>query len=180
MLLRRPSFLAALVILLLVGTVWGVTAARAAQARTLEQHTHDIAAQLQCLVCNGESAADSPSPFAQQVRAIIRHKLEQGESDQQILDYFHQHYGDAILETPPAQGFTLLIWLGPLLMLLAGIVLLTSVAREWRVVKLAPVSAVEDEAGDLSDEELGRYRALLRRELDAEEGMPSRRKGVVD
>ena len=180
-LLRRPSIIAAALILLAVAAVWGVTVAHAAQPKTLDQRTYEVARQLQCPVCNGESVADSSSPIAQTMRDLIRLKLANGESEQQVIQEFHQRYGDTILETPPLQGFTLLIWLGPIVMLLAGLALLRAVAREWRIrQRLAAVATAGDggmganggdagEGYDLTEEERERYLALLRREIEAEE-----------
>ena len=129
--LRRPSVLAALALMLGIGLVWGVTAARAAQPRSLDQRTYDVASQLQCPVCNGESVADASSEVALELRSVVRQKLAAGESDQQVLDYFRHNYTDAILETPPKQGFTWLIWIAPWAMFAAAILLFYSVGREW-------------------------------------------------
>ena len=179
-LLRRPSFLAAALILVAIAVVWGVTVVRAAQPKSLDQRTYEVASQLQCPVCNGESVADSSSPIAQTMRDLIRQKLNAGESEQQIIQEFHQRYGDTILESPPMQGFTLLIWLGPIVMLVAGLALLRSVARAWRAPQTAAAAAGSGggrldgggagEGDDLSEADRERYLALLRREIEAEEG----------
>jgi cytochrome c-type biogenesis protein CcmH len=175
MLLRRPSFLVALAVLLLVGAVWTITAVRAAQPQTLDERVYTVGSELQCPVCNGESVADSSSQVAADMRAVIRAKLASGESEQQVLQYFRARYGDGILETPPVQGFTLLIWLGPVVMLVAGLVVLRAVASAWQAHPRA-VPEADDGAGveTLSAEEERRYRLLLQRELEAEEGMPAR------
>lgn len=170
-LLRRPSFAVALVMLVLVAAVWTGTAVRASQPQSLDQRTYDVASQLQCPVCNGESVADASTQVAAEMRTVIRHKLSQGESEQQVLQYFHDNYGDTILENPPKQGFTTIIWVGPVVGLLLGLFLLRSVALHWRT--LAPASAavaVDGAEAALNDDDLHRYRLLLRRELAAEEG----------
>jgi cytochrome c-type biogenesis protein CcmH len=164
--IRRPSFLVASAILLAVVIVWGVTAIRAAQPQTLDQHVNALASQLQCPACNGESVADSSAVVAQEMRAVIRGKVLAGEPDQQILAYFQQRYGDTILESPPTQGFTVLIWLGPPIALLAGVFIVFSVARSWRVAPAGEASDGADEMEALSAEERARYAALLRRELE--------------
>ncbi|HZC78737.1 MAG TPA: cytochrome c-type biogenesis protein CcmH, partial [Ktedonobacterales bacterium] len=86
---------------------------------------------------------------------------------------FQQHYGDTELESPPRQGFTALIWLAPLAMLLLGGYVVVSAARGWRTAsREAASTAVEGEdARVLPDDQRARLRAALQRELDAEEGL---------
>jgi len=170
--LRRPSTLIAVAVLLAVAVIWGVTLARANGPQTLDDHVTAVAGQLQCPVCNGESVAQSSSPVAQEMRSLIRQQLASGQSDDQVLRYFQDHYGDTILETPPRQGFMAIIWLGPIVALLAGLFILSRAGREWRASRAAsePSAPIRDPAGEtLTDEEL-RYRELLRRELDEQEG----------
>jgi cytochrome c-type biogenesis protein CcmH len=147
----------------------------------------DVARQLQCPVCHGESVADAPSPLAQEMRSLIREELSQGMSERQVIAYFHARYGDQILESPPVTGFTGLIWLGPLLILALGGFMLLSLVREWqrqRTLVDLPVeqpspSPEDDSAPDrsraepssaLTAEDRQHYLALLRQELAAEEG----------
>ncbi len=172
--LRKPSVLVGIVALLALATVWGVLLFRAAQPPTLDARVHDVASQIQCPVCNGESVADSPSALAEQMRGVIRQKLEQGESEQQVIQYFEARYGDTILESPPASGFTTLIWLPPLLMLLVGGYLIFAVGKEWSAAdaRVMTTSGDDDEALDLSDEERRRLRETLLRELERDEGIP--------
>jgi len=171
--LRRPSNLIAVVIFVAVGVFWAATAIQSARSQTLAQRAHDVASQLQCPACNGESVADSPSAIALSMRGVIHEKLAAGASEQDVLDYFQQRYGPGILESPPKQGFTSLIWLAPVLMFLAGIVVLGSVGREWRLARAAADLHVDDAPPepDLSAPERERYRRLLQRELDADEGL---------
>ena len=180
--LRRPSTLLAAAVLLAVAVIWGVTLARANGPQSLDDHVTAVASQLQCPVCNGESVAQSSSPVAQEMRSLIRQQLASGQSDDQVLRYFQDHYGDTILEAPPRQGFTAIIWLGPVVALLAGLFILSRAGREWRASRAGATadSPVPDRdlAGEeaLTDEDL-RYRELLRRELDEQEGFggPGRR-----
>jgi cytochrome c-type biogenesis protein CcmH len=176
---RQPAIFISMLVILVVAVVWGVTAVRAAQPQTLDQRAYDVGSQLQCPVCNGESVSDSSSEVAANMRAVILQKLAAGESEQQVIQYFHDHYGDTILERPPMQGFTLMIWLGPIIILLAGLVALRTVARQWNAGK-PPLAGGKDvsEDADATDDALPqderlRYRQLLRRELDAEEGLDS-------
>jgi cytochrome c-type biogenesis protein CcmH len=173
--LRKPTVLAGIAALLALAVVWGVLLFRAAQSPTLDERTHDVASQIQCPVCNGESVADSPSGLAREMRGVIRQKLSQGESEQQVIQYFEARYGDTILEAPPKSGFTTLIWLPPVLMLLVGGYLVFVVGKEWgaaRPVGALAVSPDETEDLDLSEEERRRLRETLLRELERDEGIP--------
>ncbi len=128
---RRPAVAVAALLALAIAVVWGVAVAHAAAPPSEDQRVYTIASQLQCPVCNGESVADAPTPIAAEMRSVIREKVREGWSDGQILAYFHTRYGDTILESPPLSGFTLIIWLGPLLMLLIGGFVLWTAGREW-------------------------------------------------
>lgn len=172
--LRRPSVVVALGLLLALALVWGVTLFSAAQPKSLDQRAHEVASQLQCPVCNGESVADSPSGLASEMRSLIRQKLAQGQSEQQVIQYFEARYGDAILESPPTQGFTLMIWLPPVAMLALGAYIVFVLGREWSApAALASATPeADDAASDLTEEERRRLREALLREMEQDEGLP--------
>jgi cytochrome c-type biogenesis protein CcmH len=169
--LRRPSVIVALGLLVALALVWGVTLFQASQPKSLDARAHEVATQLQCPICNGESVADSPSGLASEMRGVIRQKLSQGESEQQVIQYFEARYGDTILESPPAQGFTLMIWLPPVLMLALGIYVVFVLGREWSAAPAVATMAPEDESPELSDDERRRLREALLREMEQDEGM---------
>jgi cytochrome c-type biogenesis protein CcmH len=102
--------------------------------------------QLQCPVCEGENAADSPSGLAADMRSVIRTRLIAGETDQQILDEFVASYGDSILSEPPKRGASLGVWIGPIVVVVLGALVLGVVVRSWR----RPVVAVAGGAGSLA------------------------------
>jgi cytochrome c-type biogenesis protein CcmH len=112
------------------------------RADALDDGVRRVGLQLQCPVCEGETVADSPSGLAADMRAVIRTKLAAGEPDQQILDEFVASYGDSILTEPPKRGVSLGVWIGPVVGLLLGLVLLTLLLRSWRRVPAAPAAAV--------------------------------------
>lgn len=76
--------------------------------------------ELRCLVCQSQSLADSGAPLAADMRAVIRERIAQGESDEAIRAYLVSRYGDAILMNPPLDEGTALLWAGPALILLIG------------------------------------------------------------
>lgn len=87
--------------------------AREAQAQALFH-------ELRCVVCEGQSLAESDAVFAQQMRREIREQLQKGDSPQAIKDYFVARYGAQILQSPPLAANTYLLWAMPVLFLLIG------------------------------------------------------------
>lgn len=88
---------------------------REAQARTLFE-------ELRCLVCEGQSLAQSEAPLAQDMRQLIRERLSAGQSEDEIRAYLRARYGDYIFLRPPANTATFLLWAGPFLFLILGAV----------------------------------------------------------
>jgi cytochrome c-type biogenesis protein CcmH len=87
----------------------------------LEARAREISKNLRCLVCQGEAIDDSNADFAKDLRKIVRERLQAGDSDQQVMRYLQDRYGDFILLRPPLEQKTLLLWLTPALMLLLGL-----------------------------------------------------------
>lgn len=122
-----------------------------ARADALDDGVRRIALQLQCPVCEGQNAADSPSGLATDMRRVIRTRLAAGESDQQILDEFVASYGDSILTEPPKRGIALGVWLGPALGLALGALVLGVLVRTWRTstgFKPAPAASLDPDVTD--------------------------------
>jgi cytochrome c-type biogenesis protein CcmH len=111
----------------------------------LQERVMKLGGELRCLVCQGESLAESRSDFAADMLRKIRELMQQGKSDQEIKDYLVQRYGDFILYRPPFSGVTLLVWLAPVILLVAGSSLLIFNLRRRRArVNAAPLSAEEE------------------------------------
>ncbi|HWG03976.1 MAG TPA: cytochrome c-type biogenesis protein [Beijerinckiaceae bacterium] len=86
----------------------------------LEARARAISAGLRCMVCQNQSIDDSEADLAKDLRILIREKLKQGDSDDQIRSYLVQRYGNFILLKPPFEWGTLLLWFGPALVLALG------------------------------------------------------------
>ena len=86
----------------------------------MEHRARALQRELRCLVCQGESIDESGSPFAADVRHLVRQQIAEGRSDRQIQDFLVARYGDFILMKPPVQPDTWLLWLAPFAVLAAG------------------------------------------------------------
>ena len=120
-----------------------------------------VASRLRCPVCQGLSVADSTSETAVTFQLRIRELVSLGYSDDQILDYFVDRYGEWILLEPPPQGLNWLIWLAPGLMAGVGLSWAAMTAVRWR--------KEPDEVPlptDLGTQAKDRYEARLLAELD--------------
>ncbi len=114
--------------------------------------------------------ADSPSTISQQMRGVIRQQLQQGQSEQQIIQYFVSRYGNTILWSPPKQGFTILAWIIPIAMLPGGALLLMLVLRGWlNVGRTTRRAEDESDSGQPDSDELQQFQAQLDQELAADD-----------
>lgn len=170
---KRRALLFAIAIGMIVAAIWSYVLLVSPAPESLDQRVHDVASQLKCPVCQGESVADSPSTISQQMRAVIRQQLQQGQSEQQIIQYFVSRYGNSILWAPPKQGFTILAWIIPIAILLSGALLLVLVLRGWLAGGRASTRS-EDGAGSGEDappdsDELRQFQAQLQQELAADD-----------
>jgi cytochrome c-type biogenesis protein CcmH len=89
----------------------------------VDQESIEIARLLKCPVCQSQSVAESSSPLAGQIRDLIHQKLAAGESREAVLAYFTGIYGEDVLLDPPKAGFGSLVWLGVLVVPVAGLAL---------------------------------------------------------
>lgn len=118
----------------------------------LEARVMVIAEELRCLVCQNETIAASQADLAVDLRKQIRLKLAAGESQQQILDFMVVRYGDFVLYRPPLKASTVLLWLGPFVLLVVAALLMALNIRRRRRGVLAQ---------EWSQEQARRARALL-------------------
>lgn len=86
-----------------------------------EDRARAIGSRVKCPVCQGVAIADSPSETARAMMDVVEERIAEGWSDNQIIDYFSERYTDSIVIDPPFAGNTLLVWLLPLLAVVAGV-----------------------------------------------------------
>lgn len=87
-----------------------------------ESRYQNLTAELRCVVCQNQSVADSNAELAQDVRDLVRNMIIQGQSDEQITSFLVERYGDFVLYNPPVKAKTYLLWLGPVILLLVGLI----------------------------------------------------------
>ena len=147
-----------LIAVLLLVLAWSVNAyAGEAQPvmgnQALQDRVMKLAGELRCLVCQGESLADSGSDFAKDMRVKIRTMVQQGKTNQEIKDYLVARYGDFILYRPPFSGITAYIWVAPFVLAVLGAgLLIFNIKRRRQRIQVAP----------LSEEEQARVNSLLK------------------
>jgi len=113
-------------------------------ADELDKRVAALAEELRCLVCQNQTLAESNAPLAVDLRNQVREQLAQGASEQQVRDFMVARYGDFVLYRPPFKATTLLLWVGPFCLLLAGIWGLRRIAvNRRRVVVDSGLSADE-------------------------------------
>jgi cytochrome c-type biogenesis protein CcmH len=96
-----------------------------------EREVYEVSAQLRCVVCQNLSVADSPSEMALQMRGIVRERLAAGHTQDQVIQYFVDKYGEWILLSPRRRGFTLLVWIAPFAAVAIGLALVIALLWRW-------------------------------------------------
>ncbi|MEP7295988.1 MAG: cytochrome c-type biogenesis protein [Burkholderiales bacterium] len=104
-------------------------AAPAAQDPATEARMVRIASELRCLVCQNQTIADSHAGLAEDLRRELREMVNRGDSDEQIVKYMTDRYGDFVLYRPPLKATTALLWFGPAVLLVGGLTTLGIVLR---------------------------------------------------
>jgi cytochrome c-type biogenesis protein CcmH len=95
---------------------------------TLEARARVLSKELRCMVCQNQSIDDSAAPLARDLRLLVRDRLTKGDSDQQVLDFLVDRYGEFVLLKPRFEWHTALLWLGPPAVLLGGALVLIVIA----------------------------------------------------
>src|SRR3954447_8773341 len=110
----------------------------------IEQRMKHLTEQLRCLVCQNETLADSRADLAEDLRKQIREQIRAGKSDQQIIAFLTDRYGDFVLYKPPVKMTTYLLWFGPFLFFVGGTVILYRyLSRRRKMIVETPLSADE-------------------------------------
>ncbi len=104
-----------------------------------------LSEQLRCLVCQNQTIAESNAELALDLRQQIREQIAAGKTDDDILQYMVNRYGDFVLYRPPFKATTLVLWLGPALLLIVGVFVLARVLRSRRAAADEPPLTPEEQ-----------------------------------
>ncbi len=150
----------ALWLMLVPLTVFAEEARPLAENPVVEARLKKLAVELRCLVCQNQTLADSNAPLAEDLRREVREMIANNMTDDQIVEFLVARYGDFVRYRPPFKVATVLLWVGPFLLLgIGGIVLIVSLRQR----------NLEKESSSISDDDRQRVARLLR----GEEGVNS-------
>jgi cytochrome c-type biogenesis protein CcmH len=121
----------------------------------LEQRARDLSGQLRCMVCQSEAINESNADLARDMRLLVRARLLAGDTDEEVLDFMVERYGEYALLRPTTEGANLLLWLAGPAMFVAAL----GIGGGYVWSRRRAPAASED---DLSDEEEARLAALLK------------------
>jgi len=151
--MMRRAFAFALGLLMLAAPAAAVTPEEMLQDPALELRAREISKDLRCLVCQNQSIDDSDAPLAHDLRILVRQRLMAGDSNEEAVAFIVERYGDFVLLDPPFKAKTLLLWIGPALLLAAGgAAVMVTYRRLGRRAATASVPALTPEEARRVDE----------------------------
>ncbi|MCB0211710.1 MAG: cytochrome c-type biogenesis protein CcmH [Anaerolineae bacterium] len=162
--LAKATFFLTLTCLLLAISLIILPTPSLAQEPSLDD-IDDVAKQMNCPTCVGVNLADCRTQTCEQWRDQIADLLAEGYTEQEILDYFEERYGTRVLLEPPRHGITLVLWVLPVVALIAGAIGLAMLMRKWNQPQ--PITVAADEASTLTDSHLSdSYLKQVEEDLD--------------
>ncbi|MEQ1719519.1 MAG: cytochrome c-type biogenesis protein [Nitrosomonas sp.] len=141
----------AFLVLMLASTLgWSKEAVPVAEDPEVEKRMLALTMDLRCLVCQNESIADSRADFSNDMRREIRQKIKENKSDEEIIQFLVDRYGDFVLYNPPVKPTTIMLWFGPILLFVIGFIsLLIYLKRRREQIEEVPLSEAEQKKADV-------------------------------
>ncbi|MBI4808021.1 MAG: cytochrome c-type biogenesis protein CcmH [Nitrosomonadales bacterium] len=133
-----------LLLMLLPALAYGGEAKDLADDPVMERRMISLAEKVRCLVCQSETVASSRSDWSNDVRQIMREKMQAGATDQEIMDILVERFGKSVLFDPPVDRETIPLWIAPFVMLLLGVAALFYQVRKRR--QTVPETELSEEA----------------------------------
>ena len=123
----------------------------------LESRAREISKGLRCLVCQNQSIDDSDADLAKDLRILVRERLSAGDSNERVIQFVVSRYGDFVLMKPPFKMSTLALWLGPLVIILGGLITVVTFFKRRLVT-----STQNHQSKPLSEDEKKRLSEILK------------------
>ncbi len=111
----------------------------------IESRARDIGHALRCVVCQNQSIEESDASLAEDMRRLVRARIRAGETDEQIMTFMQNRYGDFVLLKPPVQKNTYILWGSPFLLIIAGLIWFGLQTRKTRAVATQPPLSPEEQ-----------------------------------
>ena len=112
----------------------------------LEERARELSKGLRCLVCRNESIDESNAELAKDLRILVRERLLEGDSDDEVIDFVVDRYGEYVLLAPRAEGSTLILWIAGPAMLIFALLLAGLFLRGRRNAKPVETLSAEESA----------------------------------
>jgi cytochrome c-type biogenesis protein CcmH len=122
----------------------------------LEARARALSRELRCMVCQNQSIDDSDAPLARDLRILVRERLKAGDSDDKVIDFLTARYGEFVLLKPRFGAGTAMLWLAPVIALIAGAFGIAVALRRRRSVTESPEPALSPAEQARIAEVLGR------------------------
>lgn len=145
---RLAPMLAALLLAAAASASRAADAPPLAEDPVVEQRLITIAEEVRCLVCQNESLAGSRADLAEDLRREIRKLIKEGKTDKEVMDFLVSRYGDFVRYRPPVKPTTWLLWGGPFVLLVAGLVGLVLFVRRRRTATVVALTPEEQREAD--------------------------------
>lgn len=125
----------------------------------LQKAARELNDHIMCPICPGQTIAQSSNETSAQMRDLVLKKLRQGETKEEILQYFESRYGERVMAKPHKKGFNLILWFLPFLFVTLVIILIYYLIQHWSKRSLVePVSHIEEA-------KLAEYKERMEKEL---------------
>ena len=111
---------------------------------TTDQRVYQLSQQLMCPVCDGQTLDQSQAQLSLDMQSVIERKIENGESNAEIRDYFVARYGEVVLASPDAGGFNIIAWVMPVIIFVGGALLVGNAFVNMRRKRRGDASSDED------------------------------------
>lgn len=144
MILANQRIKIAFVLLLSCHSSWAIDA-RKFETKQQQQDYNILIKELRCLVCQNQNIADSNADLAKDLRRQVQEMVSAGKNEQDVIDYMVERYGDFVVYKPQLQMKTLMLWVGPALFIIIGLIAAIVYAKGNRKTVTEPLNQEQKE-----------------------------------